>query len=122
MRKIEDMFSPMAKVWRVFSVQDARGFGVRVLNPNTCHILGEHQLSKIQFWGAFDSPGQAQQKQQEVWAILGEANAPKIVKFGRQVKNKFKNMGDTDKKVCIYTLGSVVGSFSTAMQMALKKR
>lgn len=116
------MFAPVSKVWRVFSVADHNGFGVRVLDPNSCCILGDHQLSEIQFWGAFDSPGQAQKCQQEVWKSLRNDNPPKVVAFGRRIKQKVRNMGDTDKKVCIYTLGVFVGAATTAFQMALKKR
>ena len=115
------MFAPVKGLWRVFSVED-RGFSVRILEPNCSNILGEHQLASIKFWGAFDSPGAAQKKQQEVWGIIREANPPKIVKFGQKIKQKMRSMSETDKKVAVYTLGIVVGSFSTAMQMALKKR
>ena len=122
MRKIEDMFSPMAKVWRVFSVQDNRGFGVSVIDPNSCCILEEHQTSNIQFWGAFDSPGQAQLEQQRVWGIMREANPPGLVKFRNKIKEKISRMGRAEQALTFYVGGVFVGAATTALQMALKKR
>jgi hypothetical protein len=122
MRKIEDMFTPSKSVWRVFSVQEKNGFNVRVIDPNSCCILEEHQTSNIQFWGAFDSPGQAQLEQQKVWEILRNDNPPGIVKFRNKIKEKISRMGRAEQALTFYVGGVFVGAATTALQMALKKR